>query len=179
MVKGTIGLLAERGVHGASFAVVTEATDTPRGSIYHHFPGGKNQLIQEAVGSIGETVASLIDALEVDSPAAVVEIFVESWRAVLISNDFGSNCAVANTTIGSGEDDDLREASRKVFDKWHEALSAAFERSGVDSARAADYAAVCVASTEGALILGRASRSDAAFDALARQLKILVSESAR
>ena len=46
MVSGAISLLAEKGVQGTSFAVVTEATKTPRGSIYHHFPGGKNELIE-------------------------------------------------------------------------------------------------------------------------------------
>jgi TetR/AcrR family transcriptional regulator, lmrAB and yxaGH operons repressor len=68
MVNGAISLLAEKGVQGTSFAVVTEATKTPRGSIYHHFPGGKNELIEEAVTSIGQLVTALIDAVEVDSP---------------------------------------------------------------------------------------------------------------
>lgn len=174
MIRGAIGLLAERGVQGASFAVVTDTTNTPRGSIYHHFPGGKNELIEEAVASIGGLVTSLIDAVDVESPTKVVDVFVESWRAALVASNFGGNCAVANTTIGAGDDDELREASHKVFEAWNRSLAAAFARSGVKASTAADYAAVCIAAAEGALILGRASRSDAIFDALSRQLKLLV-----
>ena len=177
MIQGAIGLLAERGVQGASFAVVTEATNTPRGSIYHHFPGGKNELIEEAVESIGAFVTGLIDAVDVKSPAEVVDRFVESWRAALVANKFNGNCAVANTTIGAADDDELRSASHRVFEKWCDALASAFVRSGVDATRATDLAAVCVAATEGALILGRAARSDAVFDALARQLTLLVNAS--
>lgn len=174
MIQGAINLLAERGVQGASFAVVTEATKTPRGSIYHHFPNGKNELIEEAVTSIGALVSSLIDAVDVDSPSQVVEIFTESWRSLLTSNDFDSNCAVANTAIGAGDDEELRNASQRVFDQWIESLAAAFVRSGVQKKKAVDYAFVCLAATEGALIIGRASRDDAVFKALTRQLKLLV-----
>lgn len=175
MIQGAINLLAERGVQGASFAVVTEATKTPRGSIYHHFPNGKNELIEEAVTSIGALVSSLIDAVNVDSPSQVVEMFTESWRALLTSNDFNSNCAVANTAIGAGDDEELRNASHRVFDQWIESLAAAFVRSGVKKKMAVDYAFVCLAATEGALIIGRTSRDDAVFKALTRQLKLLVS----
>ena len=174
MIRGAIGLLAERGVQGASFAVVTEATNTPRGSIYHHFPGGKNELIEEAVASIGALVSSLIDAVDVDSPSQVVEVFLESWQALLISNEFNSNCAVANTAIGAGEDEELRRASQRVFERWIESLTAAFVRSGVAQKTATDYALVCLAATEGALIIGRVSRDDKVFSALSRQLKLLV-----
>jgi TetR/AcrR family transcriptional repressor of lmrAB and yxaGH operons len=179
MIQGAIGLLAERGVQGTSFAVVTEATNTPRGSIYHHFPGGKNELIEEAVQSIGALVTALIDAMDAATPAHVVEVFFESWRSVLRASNFDGNCAVANTAIGAGEDDSLRVASQQVFEKWHRSLTSAFIRSGADTSASSDYAAVSIAAAEGALIMGRASRDDSVFDALSRQLKLLVSASGR
>ena len=179
MIQGAIGLLAERGVQGTSFTVVTEATNTPRGSIYHHFPGGKNELIEEAVQSIGGLVTALIDAVDASSSAEVVEVFFESWRAALHASNFDSNCAVANTAIGAGEDDSLRVASQQIFEKWHSSLASAFIRSGADTSTSSDYAAVCIAAAEGALIMGRASRDDSVFDALSRQLKLLVNTSSR
>jgi AcrR family transcriptional regulator len=165
MVSGAISLLAEKGVQGTSFAVVTEATNTPRGSIYHHFPGGKNELIEEALTSIGTLVISLIDAVEVDSPSKVVDVFVENWRALLLANNFAGNCAVANASLGAGDE---------VFKNWQHALARAFERSGAKQKDAVDFAAVCLASVEGAMILGRASGSDEVFNALSRQLKKIV-----
>lgn len=174
MVNGAISLLAEKGVQGTSFAVVTETTKTPRGSIYHHFPGGKNQLIEEAVTSIGQLVTSLIDAVDVDSPSKVVDVFVESWRALLLANNFASNCAVANASLGAGDEDSLKVSADEVFKKWQQALARAFERGGAKRKDAVDYAAVCLASVEGALILGRAAGSDEVFDALSRHLKKIV-----
>ena len=174
MVNGAISLLAEKGVHGTSFAVVTETTKTPRGSIYHHFPGGKNELIEEAVTSIGQLVTALIDAVEADSPSQVVDVFVESWRTVLLANNFASNCAVANASLGAGDEDSLKASADEVFKKWQHALARAFERSGAKRKDAVDFAAVCLASVEGAMILGRASGSDEVFKALSRQLKKIV-----
>ena len=179
MIKGAVSLLAERGVHGTSFAMVTAATNTPRGSIYHHFPGGKTELIEKAVDSIGALVSALIDAVDASSPADVVEVFFESWRAALRASNFDGNCAVANTAIGAGEGDSLRVASHHVFVKWHSSLTNAFVRSGADTGASSDFAAVCIAAAEGALIMGRASRDDSVFDALLRQLKLLVSASGR
>jgi len=174
MVNGAISLLAEKGVQGTSFAVVTEATKTPRGSIYHHFPGGKNELIEEALISIGTLVTSLIDAVEVDSPSKVVDVFVESWRTLLLANNFAGNCAVANASLGAGDEDSLKASANEVFKNWQHALARAFERSGAKRKDAVDFAAVCLASVEGALILGRASGSDEVFKALSRQLKKIV-----
>jgi len=174
MVNGAISLLAEKGVQGTSFAVVTEATKTPRGSIYHHFPGGKNELIEEALTSIGTLVTSLIDAVEVDSPSKVVDVFVESWRALLLANNFAGNCAVANASLGAGDEDSLKASANEVFKNWQHALARAFERSGAKRKDAVDFAAVCLASVEGALILGRASGIDEVFKALSRQLKKIV-----
>ncbi len=174
MVNGAISLLAEKGVQGTSFAVVTEATKTPRGSIYHHFPGGKNELIEEALTSIGTLVTSLIDAVEVDSPSKVVDVFIESWRALLLANNFAGNCAVANASLGAGDEDSLKASANEVFKNWQHALARAFERSGAKRKDAVDFAAVCLASVEGALILGRASGSDEVFKALSRQLKKIV-----
>jgi TetR/AcrR family transcriptional repressor of lmrAB and yxaGH operons len=174
MVNGAISLLAEKGVQGTSFAVVTEATKTPRGSIYHHFPGGKNELIEEALTSIGTLVTSLIDAVEVDSPSKVVDVFVESWRALLLANNFAGNCAVANASLGAGDEDSLKASANEVFKNWQHALARAFERSGAKRKDAVDFAAVCLASVEGAMILGRASGSDEVFNALSRQLRKIV-----
>jgi len=121
--------LPKRALQGSSFAVVTEATNTPRGSIYHHFPGGKNELIEEAVASLGSVVTFLIDAVDASSPSQVVEQFLENWRALLLANNFSSNCAIANVSLGAGDEYSLRGSANEVFKNWQHALARAFERS--------------------------------------------------
>jgi AcrR family transcriptional regulator len=174
MVHGAIDLLAAHGVQGTSFALLIEATDTPRGSIYHHFPGGKSELIRDAVMSIGSTVAALIDNLTVEKPEDVIEAFVEGWRVLLVSGDFDRGCAVAATSLGARDETSLRDAARHVFETWESSLAEAFVRTGVRRTEATDYAALCIAVVEGALVLGRATRTDEIFRIARRQLTALV-----
>ena len=174
MVQGAIGLLAAHGVHGTSFALLIEATNAPRGSIYHHVPGGKSELIRDAVTSIGASVASIIDNLPVEKPEDVIDAFIEGWRALLVGGNFDRGCAVAATSLGAGDETSLRDAARAVFETWTSSLTEAFVRTGVGRTEAADYASLCIAVVEGALILGRTTRTDEIFRVARRQLTALV-----
>ena len=179
MVQGAIDLLATHGVQGTSFALLVEATDAPRGSIYHHFPGGKSELIRDAVTSIGATVVSIIDGLNVKKPEDVVKAFVEGWRAVFVAGGCDRGCAVAATSLGVGDDATLRDAVFEVFEAWTASLTNAFVRAGVKKSQATDYASLCIAVVEGALIMGRTARKDDIFDVALRQLTALVKIPAR
>ena len=61
MIEGAVTLLAMRGLEGTAFSDVLERSGAPRGSIYHHFPGGKAQLGVEAVESSGRFINGLIE----------------------------------------------------------------------------------------------------------------------
>lgn len=173
MVRGAAQLLASRGVQGTSFSEVLALTGAPRGSIYHHFPGGKDELLEEAIRSVGEGVTLLLDSLDAASPTKVVDAFVDGWRAVLVSGDYDQGCAVAASCLGSVATDELRAVSGGIFRTWRAALTRAFVRSGAARRQAEDLAMVCLAGVEGALIVGRAEHDDAVFDALKRQLRRL------
>jgi len=174
MVRGAIDLLASHGVQGTSFSLLIDATDAPRGSIYHHFPGGKSELIRDAVMSIGGSVATMIDDLTADKPEDVVSAFIEGWRALLVSGNFDRGCAVAATSLGAGDETSLREAANGVFEAWTSSLTRAFVRTGVRKTDAADFASLSIAVVEGALVLGRTARTDEIFDVARRQLTALV-----
>jgi AcrR family transcriptional regulator len=173
MIQGAAELLASSGVHGTSFADVLAHTGAPRGSIYHHFPGGKNELVRAAARLVGDAVVTRLDQLDAPSPARVVDGFVEGWRTVLVSGEFERGCAVAAACLGSGESDVLRSLAGEIFASWEAALSRAFVRSGASRRVADDLAVVCLSAVEGALVLGRAAGDDHVFDALRRQLRRL------
>ncbi len=171
MIRGAAELLAERGVEATSFSEVIARTGAPRGSIYHHFPDGKDELIAAAATSLGDGVVALLDAIEATSPARVLDTFVDGWRFVLVSNSYGRGCAVAATGLAS--DEALRALSGEILASWRQALSRALVRSGATRRRADDLAALTLAAVEGALILGRATNDDEIFDVLKRQLRRL------
>ncbi len=174
MIRGASELLATHGVQGTSFALVLEATGAPRGSIYHHFPGGKNELVLDAVAAVGASITALIDAAEADSPQEFVRVFVGGWRAALTGGQFERGCAIAAASQSGEDGSDVRAAAHAVFTEWRHALSRALVRCGGDPSAADDHAALLIATVEGALLIGRAAHSAEIFDVLERQLPRLV-----
>ena len=169
MVAGAMALLAERGLQATSFTEVLSATGAPRGSLYHHFPEGKDQLVAAAIDRAG---AMLADAMEpaTDAPAtAVVARFLAIWRAVLTRSGCEAGCAVLAVTVASDSPDLLMHASA-VFRGWRELLADLLHRGGLSSGPARRLAVVMIASVEGAVVLARAERSLEPFEIVAQQL---------
>lgn len=175
MIRGAAELLAERGLQGTSFADLIERTGAPRGSIYHHFPGGKDELVREAVRRVGTGVVALLDALDAASPGEVLDAFVGGWQLVLEGSDYRSGCAVGAVSIGAGADaPELLPVAGEVFRSWRAALTDALRRAGARPADADELAVTAIAVVEGGLVLGRATRDPEVFEVLRRRLRRLV-----
>jgi AcrR family transcriptional regulator len=86
MVRAAATLIGARGVSATSFADVLEASGAPRGSIYHHFPGGKRQLVAEAVDWTSEQVQGHQRACDATAPTGVIEHFVDLRRSRRLSD---------------------------------------------------------------------------------------------
>ncbi len=171
MITGAAGLLSRRGLQGTSFSEVLAATGAPRGSLYHHFPGGKDELVAEATRYVGDQLLGALDRLEPATPGEVAERFAAIWRRVLSGSDLGAGCAVAAVTVAAGEDQgDLVDLAGSVFVEWQAALAGLFERTGVPPDRAADLALLLLVSVEGSLVVCRAERSLEPFDRVTAQL---------
>ena len=82
MVKGAAGLLATKGVEGTSFAEVLAATDAPRGSIYHHFPGGKAELVHAALDLVSTRALAVMESRRGSSAAEIVKQFLDLWTSL-------------------------------------------------------------------------------------------------
>src|SRR4051812_23226345 len=109
MVDAAVVALRQRGLAGMSFSDVLAASGAARGAIYHHFPGGKRQLVAEAASRNGQEVRAHLARLPTTSPVAVVEAFLAGVRPVLEESAQGSGCAVAAVTLDLDADSaDLR-----------------------------------------------------------------------
>jgi AcrR family transcriptional regulator len=169
MVGGAVQLLARRGLHATSFSEVLALTGAPRGSLYHHFPNGKDQMVASAVDMAG---AFLVDALDRKAGASAQEItqhFLAIWRAVLTRSDFESGCAVLAVTVAT-DSADLMSHAVTVFRAWRERLGQLLEQGGLPAAEAMRFATTLIASAEGAVVLSRAEQGIEPFDAVAEQL---------
>ena len=99
MVKGAAALLATKGVEGTSFAEVLAVTDAPRGSIYHHFPGGKSELVHAALDLVSTRALAVMESKRGSSAEAIVEQFLDLWRQLLDYSELTAGCAVVAVTV--------------------------------------------------------------------------------
>lgn len=171
MVRSAAYLFRERGFSGTAFSDVIAHSGAPRGSIYHHFPGGKLQLAEEAVRYAGDYLgAGVRAARRDDDPVAAVRGFLGWWRRVLVKSDFKAGCPIVAVTVES----QLTAAAADAFGRWQDALAAGLVSAGAAPARAARLATLVVASVEGATILCRARRSLEPLDDVTAELEELI-----
>ncbi|WP_460792772.1 TetR/AcrR family transcriptional regulator [Nocardioides maradonensis] len=160
MIDGAIDLFARRGVAGTSLRDVVEHSGAPRGSIYHHFPGGKDELAAAAAARAGVLTDGLITKLaSAGDPGAAVTELVEIWCRRLERSDFEQGCPVAASALAADETPAAREAAAAAFAGWSGLLREAFARSGVPLEEAEARANLAICAIEGALLVSRAQRS--------------------
>ena len=178
MIERTAVLLAKKGLQGASFSEILEASGAPRGSLYHHFPGGKDELVLAALEHAGNQALGVLDRLSGKSAREVAEGFLSLWRSVLARSDFSAGCAVVAVTVAA-DSEELRLRAAEILRGWREKLAALFTKSGIPKKKARAIAASLVASCEGAVILARAERTFEPFDLVAAEQLAMVEAAAK
>lgn len=189
MVAGAADLISRRGIHATSLREVVQHTGTPRGSLTHHFPGGKQQMLEEALHYATESVAVPLESLMQDQGAvAGLSAFVGWWRRILETSAFEAGCPVLAAAIepvagDEGQDpghgsaaDRLRELTHVAFERWQSVLATALRREGVPASRARRLGALAVASIEGTVAMCRAARSLQPLDDVQRELEVVLKD---
>ena len=178
MIERTAALLAKKGLQGASFSEILEASGAPRGSLYHHFPGGKDELVLAALEHAGNQAISVLDRLSGKTAREIAEGFLSLWRTVLARSDFSAGCAVVAVTVAA-ESEELRARAAASLQSWREKLATLFVESGIPKKKARAVAANLVAACEGAVILARAEHSFEPFDLVAAEQLAMVEAAAK
>jgi TetR/AcrR family transcriptional repressor of lmrAB and yxaGH operons len=169
MIAGAVRLLAQHGLQATSFSEVLAATGAPRGSIYHHFPDGKDQLVAAAVDLAGARANELLDGVEGRPADEVAAYFVAIWREVLVRSDLGAGCAVLAVTVATGSPV-LLDHTAAVFRAWRARIAELLAAGGLVQDVATRFAASLVAGCEGAVVLARAEQDLTPFDLVAEDL---------
>ena len=190
MVAGAADLISRRGVNATSMREVVRHTGTPRGSIGHHFPRGKQELIEDALVFAGKQVSGPLEHLTQSRGAvAGLRAFVALWRQTLERTKFQAGCPVLavaveqyvnDATEKDGEPDEaaqqrLLDLANGVFADWQRIMFTALRREGVAPARARRLAALVIASTEGTVAMCRAARSAQPLDDVGQELELALS----
>jgi AcrR family transcriptional regulator len=168
MIDAAVDGLRRHGVAGMSFTEVLEASGAARGAIYHHFPGGKLELVAAAAQRNGADVRERFAALAGRTPSAVVSEFLRLVRPVVLASVDGQGCAVAAVALGAdGETEELRAAAEAAFRSWSGVISDRLRAAGLARAAANELATTLITLLEGAHVLCRAQADIAPFDAVA------------
>ena len=169
MIAGAARLLAQRGLQATSFSTVLAETHAPRGSIYHHFPGGKEELVTAAIEATLQHALNLIDHDIGASAVQVTQSFLAAWRALLTYGHFDAGCALVAVTVAA-ETDPVRQRAAEAFRAWRGKLARALEAGGLSEADAGSTATLLLAASEGAVVICRAEQDIGPFEVVAAQL---------
>ncbi len=179
MVISAALLIRERGAHATAISDVLEHSGAPRGSAYHYFPGGRTQLLCEAVDYAGEHVAAII--AEARSGPELMDTLIDKYRRQLLDTGFRAGCPVVAVSVEAGEEERMEpvvERAASVFDRWTDLIAQRFIADGIARDRASDLAVLATTALEGAIVLARVRRDLTPLDVVHRQLRDLLAAEA-
>lgn len=171
MVTSAALLIAERGAHRTAIADVLAHSGAPRGSAYHYFPGGRTQLLCEAVDFAADHITERI----VGAPTALAALdrLIDGFRAQLLATGYRAGCPVVAVAV-EADNPPVIERAAAAFSRWNDALAGLLAADGVDADRAVELAVLATAAIEGAILLARTTGDTTALDLVHRQLRALV-----
>jgi AcrR family transcriptional regulator len=162
IIDSSAELFRKQGYAATGVKQIVTAAQAPFGSLYHFFPGGKEQLGAEAVRTSGALYELLIPAVFDPAPDLVTGVrdFFTGAAAHLLETDYADACPIATVALEvSSSSEVMREACAEVFERWIIAGAARHQSAGVDQATARRLTIGMLAALEGAFVLARALRS--------------------
>jgi TetR/AcrR family transcriptional repressor of lmrAB and yxaGH operons len=175
-LRATAELLRRQGYSATALNEIVARSGAPKGSLYFHFPGGKEELAVAAMARSGEQLRRAIVAI-LDSGESIGESLarlVDAMAAGLVGSAFQDGCPIATVTLEAASGSEaVRATADAVFASWLAALEQRLIAAGLTAAAAERRALLVLAAIEGALILSRARRDSAPLAAVRDELLAL------
>ncbi|WP_349268866.1 TetR family transcriptional regulator [Mycolicibacterium parafortuitum] len=183
MVVSAALLIRERGAHPTAIADVLAHSGAPRGSAYHYFPGGRTQLLCEAVDYAAQFMAERLEGAT--SAVEVLDELFDFYRNELRRTEFRAGCPVVAVAVEAGDPDKpeqttpLIERAAAAFERWRQIIARRLAGDGVAEPDAAALATLVLSSFEGAIVVARACRDVTPLDQVQAQLRSLIQAQTR
>lgn len=162
LTASMLELIQVNGYSGTGLNAVIEHADAPKGSVYFHFPDGKEGLGVAAIELAAKQFEALIAGAvpSTGSAAEAARAAVEALAVIVSESDFRLGCPVSVVTLEMGtESERLRQACATAFESWIVPTAALLEGNGLAVEEARSLATVVISMVEGAVIVSRATRS--------------------
>jgi TetR/AcrR family transcriptional regulator, lmrAB and yxaGH operons repressor len=173
LLEATSKLFRSQGFHATGLDEVLRKSGAPKGSLYHYFPGGKDQLAIEALQYVACQLEEMMSALlhSDGDPVNALQGLLALMTQQLAESDFRDGCPIAAVTLDVASDrESIREACQQGFQVWLRLFIEHLVNAGLSEARAKTVATLFLAAFEGGLILSRAQKSVEPLEAVASEL---------
>src|SRR3569833_1663592 len=176
LVEATRTLIEANGYHGTGLNEVLAVSGAPRGSLYHHFPGGKDQLVGEALAAAGPQVEALAQGLRPDGDTLeLLHALLDALADRMEAASFAKGCPVATVALEvAGSHETLQRICADVYGRWERTLTERLLAVGFLLSEAEELATTLLALIEGALVLSRARRTRTPVEAVRRRISALL-----
>jgi AcrR family transcriptional regulator len=177
IIEASSALFMQRGYAASGLKDISSAGAATIGSLYHFFPGGKEELAAETLRTSGAAYQALVEAVfdSEDGIVAGVRACFDGAAAALEATDYADACPIATVALEvASSNEPLRIVTNEIFERWIESAATRLERGGVDPARTRELAMVLVAGLEGGFLLSRAAKSPAPMRAIGGAMVQLV-----
>jgi AcrR family transcriptional regulator len=162
LVNVTASLFQRQGLAATGIKQILSDSNAQFSSLYHHFPGGKEQLAAEVIRASGIRYQELVEAVWDSAPdvlTGVTQVF-EGAAETLEATDFAVACPIATVALEvASTNEELRTVTAEVFSSWIASGTDRLEAAGIDLARARSLTLNLVALLEGAFILCQAAKN--------------------
>lgn len=195
-LEATARLLERQGYQSTGLNQVVRESGAPKGSLYYYFPGGKEELVAEAVrhaafpvtqriraamgAASGQTARPAAPAVPTvpavpAAPAAALREFLDQIAHHLEASDFQAGGPISTAALEAATTSDrVREACDAAYDEWVTAFRAGLDGAGIAPAPAARLATLIVSAIEGAVVLARVQRSTEPLQDIAEEIGTLL-----
>ncbi len=162
IVQSSAELFRRQGFAGTGVKQIVAEASAPFGSLYHFFPGGKEQLGEEVIRWSGAIYGQLLDLFYKpgEDPVAATRNFFAAAAVTLRESDYADACPIATVALEvSSTNEPMRQACADVFNGWVDSATERLIECGLSRKRSRSLAFTIVGSLEGAFVLSRALRS--------------------
>jgi TetR/AcrR family transcriptional repressor of lmrAB and yxaGH operons len=177
LIKTTANLLQTNGYVGTGLNEIIKKSGAPKGSIYHHFPGGKEQLAVEAINWTKENVTSFIQK-QLDlyaDPIEAIQQFILDSASRFEENTYFKGVPIAAIVLEtSASSEKLREACKDVFDAWHRIFVKKLMRNEYTEEQARKLALTVNSMLQGALVVSLARKDAESLRTVAESIPTLL-----
>lgn len=177
IIQTTCDLIELQGYHATGLNQILKESGSPKGSLYYHFPGGKEELAAESVRHVGEVVLNRIreNLEQIEDPAEAIQRFILNVAHHVELSGFRAGGPITTIALETASTSvRLREECQRIYSGWQTAFADKLVQGGMSRERAHSISILIIASIEGGVILCRTEQSRNPLEKVAEEITMLI-----